>query len=198
MSSASLPTTMKALVTPSQGAPAEMRGDIPAPEPSPTQLLVKTLYAAVNPVDVFVSQFGQQVPGCEASTGAFHRRRCCCRMLLWATIECWKSPKDSVEDVKRVTQGKLDPDFDAVSVNNDFVSKIFTAIYPLFFLFSAPLHHCQRLRLCAPCFTTFRAHRTGTNWFFEDGIDFGCHSWQVLVEMVGGGGGRALIWDAVE
>lgn len=73
MSSAALPSTQKALVVPSQGAPAELRSDIPLPKPSPTQLLVKVIYAAINPVDVFTTQFGLLVeswpfvPGSEAS-----------------------------------------------------------------------------------------------------------------------------------
>ncbi|KAJ4360844.1 uncharacterized protein N0V89_001411 [Didymosphaeria variabile] len=73
MGSTSLPTTMKALVTPSQGAPAEVRDNVSLPEPSPTQVLVRTLYAAINPVDVFTTQMGLLVeswpfvPGCEAS-----------------------------------------------------------------------------------------------------------------------------------
>ena len=68
-----LPTTQKAVVVPSQGAPAEVHDDVPLPEPSATQLLVKIIYAAINPVDVFTTQFGLLVeswpfvPGSEAS-----------------------------------------------------------------------------------------------------------------------------------
>lgn len=60
-------------MVPAQGAPAEIRNNIPIPEPSPTQLLVKVIYAAINPVDVFTTQFGLLVeswpfvPGSEVS-----------------------------------------------------------------------------------------------------------------------------------
>ncbi|KAF1979314.1 GroES-like protein [Bimuria novae-zelandiae CBS 107.79] len=73
MGSTTLPTTQKALVVPSQGVPGEVRDDIPVPEPSSTQVLVKVLYAAINPVDVFTTQLGLLVeawpfvPGSEAS-----------------------------------------------------------------------------------------------------------------------------------
>ncbi|KAL1600602.1 hypothetical protein SLS60_006988 [Paraconiothyrium brasiliense] len=191
MGSISLPKTMKALVTPSQGAPAEVRDNVPLPEPSPTQVLVKTLYAAINPVDVFTTQFGLLVdswpfiPGCEASgivakAGAEARNPLggyfkegdivagCARpgakghgtfaeyFLLDAevtvpkpgsltaaqassvelvkslgadaTIDYKRSAEDVVEEVKRVTREEVDLAFDAVSVNNDLVTKIFTAI----------------------------------------------------------------------
>ena len=73
MGTTALPATQKALVVPSQGAPAEIHTDVPVPKPSPTQLLVKVVYAAINPVDVFTTQFGLLVeswpfvPGSEAS-----------------------------------------------------------------------------------------------------------------------------------
>ena len=73
MANISLPKTQKALVVPAQGAPPEVHDDIPVPVPSPTQLLVKTLYCAINPVDIFTSNLGLLVeswpfvPGSEAS-----------------------------------------------------------------------------------------------------------------------------------
>ncbi|KAL5388748.1 hypothetical protein DPSP01_002855 [Paraphaeosphaeria sporulosa] len=192
------------------------------------QPLIKTVHAAVNPVDIFVSEFGllveswPPVPGCEASrifvrVGAKARNPLgryfkegnvvagCARVLAvgnvtfaeyfllnaggafeawgfdddgngagawsWAivfggagvvgkyavqalklagcrvattcsttsfellkslgahaTIDYRTSPEEVVEEVKRVTQEKLELAYDAVSVNNDLISKIFTAV----------------------------------------------------------------------
>jgi len=66
-------TTMKAVLVPSIGASAEVRSDIDVPEPSDTQLLVKCIYTAINPVDAFMANMGllveswPLVPGCDAA-----------------------------------------------------------------------------------------------------------------------------------
>jgi NADPH:quinone reductase-like Zn-dependent oxidoreductase len=43
---------MKAVVVPSQGAPMEVRDNLKVPEPGDHQILVKSVYTAVNPVYV--------------------------------------------------------------------------------------------------------------------------------------------------
>jgi len=64
---------MKAVIVPQQGGMAEISTDIAVPSPSDTQILVKSLYAAVNPADIFMANMGllveswPLVPGCEAS-----------------------------------------------------------------------------------------------------------------------------------
>ena len=45
------PTTMKAVVFESQGAEPKV-GDIDVPKPGPDQILVKSIYTAMNPVYV--------------------------------------------------------------------------------------------------------------------------------------------------
>lgn len=64
---------MKAVIIPAVGAPAEISTDTPMPEPSATQLLVKTLSTAINPVDALMANMGlvvesfPLVPGCDAA-----------------------------------------------------------------------------------------------------------------------------------
>jgi NADPH:quinone reductase-like Zn-dependent oxidoreductase len=41
---------MKAIVVPSQGSPMEVRDNLKVPEPGDDQILVKSVYAAINPV----------------------------------------------------------------------------------------------------------------------------------------------------
>lgn len=43
---------MKAVVVPTQGSPMEIRDDLNVPEPGDDQILVKSVYAAINPVYV--------------------------------------------------------------------------------------------------------------------------------------------------
>ncbi|KAF2680421.1 GroES-like protein [Lentithecium fluviatile CBS 122367] len=52
---------MKAVVVESLGAPAQVRSDIDVPEPSDTQILVKCIYTAMNPVDAFMVNTGRLV-----------------------------------------------------------------------------------------------------------------------------------------
>lgn len=64
---------MKAVVVPAVGAPAEISTDTPVPKPSATQILVKTISTAVNPVDGLMAAMGMVVesfplvPGCDAA-----------------------------------------------------------------------------------------------------------------------------------
>jgi NADPH:quinone reductase-like Zn-dependent oxidoreductase len=64
---------MRAVIVPSMGAPAQVASDIEIPEPSDTQILVKTIYTAINPVDAFLSDMGllveswPLVPGVDAA-----------------------------------------------------------------------------------------------------------------------------------
>ncbi|PIL26580.1 hypothetical protein GSI_12338 [Ganoderma sinense ZZ0214-1] len=55
------PTTQKALVIPAEKEPFKLVTDWPVPEPSPTDVLVKVVSAALNPVDAFVQ--AQGIPG---------------------------------------------------------------------------------------------------------------------------------------
>jgi NADPH:quinone reductase-like Zn-dependent oxidoreductase len=45
---------MKAVVVPSQGSPMEIRDDLEVPEPGDDQILVKSVYTAINPVYVLI------------------------------------------------------------------------------------------------------------------------------------------------
>ncbi|KAF1935556.1 GroES-like protein, partial [Clathrospora elynae] len=65
---------MKAITVSAPGAPPQVSYSIPIPSPGPGQILVKTRYVAVNPVDAMISQFGSPfipswplTPGCDAS-----------------------------------------------------------------------------------------------------------------------------------
>lgn len=63
---------MKAIVVSQQGGPASLATDYDAPQPSATQILVKSIYTAVNPGDAFMADAGilveswPFVPGCDA------------------------------------------------------------------------------------------------------------------------------------
>ncbi|KAF2824689.1 GroES-like protein [Ophiobolus disseminans] len=65
--------TMKALTIASPGATPQIASDIPIPMPGPGQILVKTSYVAINPVDTTMSTYGAMVqswpftPGCDAA-----------------------------------------------------------------------------------------------------------------------------------
>ncbi|KAJ4304593.1 hypothetical protein N0V90_000119 [Kalmusia sp. IMI 367209] len=197
---------MKGLTIPTQGAAPRISSDLPVPSPSPTQILVRNIYTAINPADIFLANMGllveswPMVPGCEASgvvvkagsdavnplgghfkegdqvlgcvrigaagysawqeyflldaevailkPGALTMAQAStvCAGLLTAflgvfgelgllkslgadaTIDYKSSDSDIVEEVKRVTGARVNLAFDAISVNNDLVSKIFTAI----------------------------------------------------------------------
>ena len=43
---------MKAIVVPSQGSPMEVRDNLDVPKPGDDQILVKSVYTAINPVYV--------------------------------------------------------------------------------------------------------------------------------------------------
>jgi Zn-dependent alcohol dehydrogenase len=43
---------MKGAVVPNQGAPMEIRDNLDVPKPGDNQILVKSVYAAINPVYV--------------------------------------------------------------------------------------------------------------------------------------------------
>ncbi|KAH7135538.1 chaperonin 10-like protein [Dendryphion nanum] len=64
---------MKGITVEKLGAPGVLSSDIEIPEPSDTQILVKSIYTAVNPVDAFMADYGllvvewPLVPGCDAS-----------------------------------------------------------------------------------------------------------------------------------
>jgi NADPH-dependent curcumin reductase CurA len=45
-----LPTKIKGITVEKPGAPAQLSTDLDVPEPSDTQILVKSIYTAVNPV----------------------------------------------------------------------------------------------------------------------------------------------------
>ena len=55
------PTTQKALVVPAEKEPFKLVADWPVPQPSPTDVLVKLVSVALNPVDAFVQAVG--IPG---------------------------------------------------------------------------------------------------------------------------------------
>jgi NADPH:quinone reductase-like Zn-dependent oxidoreductase len=55
---------MKGVIFESAGATPKVVDDLPVPEPSPDQILVKSLYAAMNPV------YGN--PAHSLLTGSFH------------------------------------------------------------------------------------------------------------------------------
>ncbi|KAF2267843.1 GroES-like protein [Lojkania enalia] len=63
---------MKGVTIEKPGASLEFRSDLEVPEPNDDQILVKSIYAAMNPVDSFMADFGALVvewplvPGCEA------------------------------------------------------------------------------------------------------------------------------------
>lgn len=63
--------TNKAAIVPAQGGAFEVR-DVPIPEPKADQILVKSIYAPINPVDGYMIQWGILVsewplnPGCDA------------------------------------------------------------------------------------------------------------------------------------
>ncbi|ORY02267.1 chaperonin 10-like protein [Clohesyomyces aquaticus] len=62
---------MKGVLVDKPGAKMEVRSDLEKPEPSDTQILVKSVYAAIHPVDAFMADYGilvvdwPLVPGCE-------------------------------------------------------------------------------------------------------------------------------------
>ncbi|KAF2107453.1 chaperonin 10-like protein [Lophiotrema nucula] len=62
---------MKGATVEKPTAPLEVCSDLEAPEPDDGQILVKSIYAAINPVDVFMTDWGvlvdewPLVPGCE-------------------------------------------------------------------------------------------------------------------------------------
>lgn len=62
---------MKGIVVEKQGAPAKVTEGLEVPEPGEGQVLVKSVYTATNPVDVFMADMGilvvswPLVPGCE-------------------------------------------------------------------------------------------------------------------------------------
>ncbi|KAF2183206.1 GroES-like protein [Zopfia rhizophila CBS 207.26] len=64
---------MKGFTVEQPGAPGELRSDLEMPEPSDSQVLVKSIYTAVNPVDTFMANWGTLVidwplvPGCDAA-----------------------------------------------------------------------------------------------------------------------------------
>lgn len=64
---------MKAIVVSAVGKPAEVTTDTPVPEPNATQILVKAISAAVNPVDSLMADMGivaesfPLVPGCDGA-----------------------------------------------------------------------------------------------------------------------------------
>ncbi|PIL26604.1 hypothetical protein GSI_12362 [Ganoderma sinense ZZ0214-1] len=55
------PTTQKALVIPAEKEPFKLVTDWPVPQPGPTDVLVKVVSAAINPVDAYVQ--AQGIPG---------------------------------------------------------------------------------------------------------------------------------------
>ncbi|KAF2476924.1 GroES-like protein [Lindgomyces ingoldianus] len=63
---------MRGVTVEKPGAKLEVRSDLEVPEPSDTQILIKSIYAAINPGDVFMADFGilvvdwPLVPGCDA------------------------------------------------------------------------------------------------------------------------------------
>ncbi|PIL26338.1 hypothetical protein GSI_12094 [Ganoderma sinense ZZ0214-1] len=52
------PTTQKALIIPAETQPHKLVTDWPVPKPGPTQVLVKLVSAAINPVDAYIPLFG--------------------------------------------------------------------------------------------------------------------------------------------
>jgi NADPH:quinone reductase-like Zn-dependent oxidoreductase len=64
---------MKAVTVNSAGASAEVSSNIDVPEPNDTQVLVKCIYTAINPVDAFMANMGllveswPLVPGCDGT-----------------------------------------------------------------------------------------------------------------------------------
>lgn len=64
---------MKAVVVEKQGAAPDVRADLEVPEPGEGQVLVRTVYTAVNPVDAFMADWGilvegwPLVPGCDGA-----------------------------------------------------------------------------------------------------------------------------------
>lgn len=64
---------MKGGIVVKQGGQLEVSTSLEVPEPNDAQILVKTLWAAINPVDIFISDMGllvsewPVVPGCEGS-----------------------------------------------------------------------------------------------------------------------------------
>jgi len=64
---------MKGVIAEKNGAPYQVTEDLEVPEPSPDQILVKSLYTAVNPIDLMMAQTGLLVvswpfvPGVDAS-----------------------------------------------------------------------------------------------------------------------------------
>ncbi|KAF2001804.1 GroES-like protein [Amniculicola lignicola CBS 123094] len=64
---------MKGITVAQPGAAAQLSSELEVPEPSDTQILVKGMYTAVNPVDAFMKDWGLLVlewpfvPGCDVS-----------------------------------------------------------------------------------------------------------------------------------
>ena len=52
------PTTHKALGVPEEKADWKLYTDRPVPSPEPTEVLIKIMAVAVNPVDAFIQKFG--------------------------------------------------------------------------------------------------------------------------------------------
>ena len=60
------PTIQKALIIPAEKEPFKLVNDWPVPQPGPTDVLVKLVSVALNPVDAFVQVHGGSpglVPG---------------------------------------------------------------------------------------------------------------------------------------
>ena len=52
------PTTQKALILPAEIQPHKLVTDWPVPKPGPTDVLIKLVSAAVNPVDAYIPVMG--------------------------------------------------------------------------------------------------------------------------------------------
>ena len=52
------PTTQKALILPAEKEPHKLVTDWPIPQPGPTDVLVKLVSAALNPVDAYIPAMG--------------------------------------------------------------------------------------------------------------------------------------------
>jgi hypothetical protein len=70
---------MKGVIFESVGAPPKVVDDLPVPEPSPDQILVKSLYTAINPV---------YVKGLLTSLTLWDLGRgiCCIQRTLWRML----------------------------------------------------------------------------------------------------------------
>ena len=61
---------MRSLLIPSLGAQPEIVSDIPIPQPASDQLLIKSLWTAVNPVDTMIATLGLLVTSYPTGLGA--------------------------------------------------------------------------------------------------------------------------------